>query len=241
MIFRQEQREEPRGVDLIGRDSFSAMSGWVGENLQVVPCVYAPVKYIWRHPRPSNAALYSDITLRPPTSPALYYVPDDGGSYTFSDFSNFILSQHVPSFAYHVLTRALNPDTWLQPAVRQEWDCWLVRISDGDICVGLIRRLYWDLSYTIYAAVRYKSPQCRHRVVQTGMLVIPTSNVWIEQKDEEEDEVEGFWVHPEFNRWRNAILREAHMEVQLTFEYGHAPPNVLADALLGCPIFHHEL
>lgn len=210
----------PRWGDLIGRDSFAAMSGWIGEDPQVVPCVYAPVQYIWHHPRSANITLYSDIALRPPTSPALYYVTDDGGPYTFSEFSNLILSQHVPSFAYHVLTRALNPDTWLQPAVRQEWDCWLVRVMGGDLCVGLIRRLYWDLSYTIYAAVRYESPQSRNRVVQTGILIIPTSNVWIEVEDEEVDEVEGFRVHPEFDRWRSAIPLEAHQEVQLAFEYG---------------------
>lgn len=131
--------------------------------------------------------------------------------------------------------------TQRQAAVRREWDCWLARLKKDDLCIGLTHRLYWDLSFTVYAAVLYYSPQHRNRVVRTGMFIVPTQNVWIELDDEEEDAVAGFKFHPEFNMWRKMVPMEGHEEVQLTFEFGQAPLNVIADANWGCPIFHREV
>lgn len=229
-----DRQRTPGWVDIIGRDSFAAMSGWMGDEPPTAACVYVTVETFWHDPR------YPTLTLHPPTSAALSHVPDDR-ELSFSEFSDIVLAQHTPSFAYHVLSCARNPDTMLQPAVRREWDCWVVRRSDGDLCVGLANRLYWDFNYTVYSVFQYESPQHRQRVVRTGMLIVPTHNVWIETTDEEEDPVEGFKIHPEFEKYRKAVPLEAHEGVQLTFEYGRVPSNVVAEAVSGSALFDKEL
>lgn len=179
------------------------------------------------------------VYLRPPSSLAFFRIPSPDPDISFDQECYNYSNTFPPSFVYHALSVAIDTATRRCPAVRREYNCWVVG-KEGLCCIGLGGRLAWDQDHTAYRAFLYNSTQTRSSVVATGIFIVPTRNVWKEKSDEEEDPVDGgveSWV---FQLWRDAVEKGGHREVQLTFEYGHLPLKCAAERLPGAKWFEEE-
>lgn len=180
------------------------------------------------------------IYLRPPSSLAFFKVPTPNPNISFDQECDNYSHAFPPSFAYHALSIAIDTETRRCPAVRREYNCWVVN-REGLRCIGLGGRLAWDHSHTVYRAFLYNSARMRSEIIGTGIFVVPTRNVWKEKSDEEEDPVDGGVESQVFRMWMDAIDTGGHQEVQLTFEYARLPLKSAAERLPGAKWFEEEL
>lgn len=133
------------------------------------------------------------------------------------------------SFFFHVITVAVEDHTYIRPAVRTGYDCW-VGTRDGMECIGVLTRICGDTKLSVCLAIRYGWQGCGV-IKEVGLIVMPTRNLDVSGSKDTDPSSFGRLYTDLYRTIVDQIPREKHWAVQLTFEPTNFPSRTIAESM----------